>query len=147
VVREDSLTLFGFADDDERALFETLQSATGVGPRLAQAALAVLSPDELRRAVATEDLATLCRVPGIGRKGAQRIVVELKDRLGPVPAGAAPAAVPPSDVTAQVIQALQSLGWGPREAEPAATAAVVTAGADADVATVLKVALRGLQRA
>lgn len=147
VVREDSLTLFGFGDDDERELFETLQSATGVGPRLAQAALAVLRPDELRRAVATEDLTTLCRVPGIGRKGAQRIVVELKDRIGAVAAGPAASIETPSEVAGQVIQALQSLGWGPREAEPAAAAAVAAAGPQADVATVLKVALRGLQRA
>ena len=82
VVREDSLTLFGFADYEERALFELLQTASGVGPKLAQAMLAVHGPDELRRAVATEDLVALCAVPGIGRKGAQRIVLELKDRIG-----------------------------------------------------------------
>ena len=82
VVREDSLTLYGFADEDERVVFELLQTASGVGPRLAQAMLAVHGPDELRRAVATEDLAALMQVPGVGRKGAQRIVLELKDRLG-----------------------------------------------------------------
>ena len=82
VVREDSLTLYGFADEDERVVFELLQTASGVGPRLAQAMLAVHAPDALRRAVATEDLAALTQVPGIGRKGAQRIVLELKDRLG-----------------------------------------------------------------
>ncbi len=82
VVREDSLTLFGFADYDERGIFELLQTASGVGPKLAQAMLAVHGPDELRRAITTEDLVSLCKVPGIGRKGAQRIVLELKDQIG-----------------------------------------------------------------
>ena len=82
VVREDALTLYGFASDDERATFELLQTASGVGPRLALAMLAVFSPDALRRAVAAEDLTALTSVPGIGRKGAQRIVLELAGRLG-----------------------------------------------------------------
>src|ERR1700749_4219067 len=82
VVREDSLTLFGFGSEDERNVFELLQTASGVGPRLALAMLAVHSPDELRKAVSNEDLNTLTMVPGIGKKGAQRIVLELKDRLG-----------------------------------------------------------------
>src|SRR5712671_8177871 len=83
VVREDALTLFGFAADDERDVFELLQTASGVGPRLALAMLAVHSPDALRRAVTAEDVKTLTMVPGIGNKGAQRIVLELRDRLGP----------------------------------------------------------------
>ena len=83
IVREESLTLFGFADEDERQVFELLQTASGIGPRLAQAMLTVHTPDDLRRAVATEDLVALTRVPGIGKKGAQRIVVELADKLGP----------------------------------------------------------------
>src|ERR1700756_5056161 len=82
VVREDSLTLFGFATDDERNVFELLQTASGVGPRLALAMLAVHSPDALRRAVSTEDLGALTMGPGIGRKGAQRIVLELAGKLG-----------------------------------------------------------------
>ena len=86
VVREDSLTLYGFADDDERVVFELLQTASGVGPRLAQAMLAVHAPDALRRAVADRGPRALTQVPGIGRKGAQRIVLELKDRLGAVAA-------------------------------------------------------------
>ncbi|HMA47660.1 MAG TPA: Holliday junction branch migration protein RuvA, partial [Frankiaceae bacterium] len=88
VVRETELTLYGFADADEREVFEALQTAGGVGPRLAQAVLAVHTPDAVRRAVATEDLDALTRVPGIGRKGAQRIVLDLKDRLGPPTTGA-----------------------------------------------------------
>ena len=82
VVREDALTLFGFATDDERDVFVLLQTASGVGPRLALAMLAVFTPDALRRAVLSEDVAALTRVPGIGRKGAQRIVLELAGRLG-----------------------------------------------------------------
>ncbi len=82
VVREDSLTLYGFADDDERQVFELLQTASGVGPRLAQAMLAVHSPDALRRAVFTGDEKALIAVPGIGKKGAQKLLLDLKDRLG-----------------------------------------------------------------
>jgi holliday junction DNA helicase RuvA len=82
VVREDALTLYGFGSDDERNTFELLQTASGIGPRLALAMLATFSPDGLRRAVAGEDVTALTAVPGIGRKGAQRIVLELAGRLG-----------------------------------------------------------------
>ena len=75
VVREDSLTLFGFLDEDEKSCFELVQTASGVGPKLAQAMIAVLTPDDLRRAVAGDDVKTLTRVPGIGQKGAQRIIL------------------------------------------------------------------------
>ncbi len=97
VVREDSLTLYGFADDDERALFELLQTANGVGPKLAQTILAVHPPREVRRAVATADYSSLVKVPGIGRKGAERIVLELRDRIGAIdePSGGTVAAVAP----------------------------------------------------
>ena len=150
VVREDSLTLFGFADADERGVFETLQSVTGVGPRLALAMLAVHTPDGLRRAVAGEDLAALQRVPGIGRKGAQRIVLELADRLGaPVPAhdGPAAAAVAAGDHREEVVEALVGLGWNARAAGDA-VAAVLPADAGpvepGDVAALLRGALRVL---
>src|ERR1700730_13564719 len=86
VVREDSLTLYGFGSDDERNVFELLQTASGVVPRLALAMLAVHTPDALRRAIATEDLSALTMVPGIGKKGAERIVLELRDRLRPAAA-------------------------------------------------------------
>lgn len=148
VVREDSLTLYGFADDDERDVFETLQTVSGVGPRLALAMLAVHTPDALRRAVAGEDLAALQRVPGIGRKGAQRIVLELTDRLGaPVPAGGAEAAPSfPADQRGQVVEALVGLGWNVKAAEDAVASVVpvdqVVDGAD--VAAVLRGALRVL---
>ena len=158
VVREESLTLYGFADEDERVVFELLQTASGVGPRLAQAMLAVHGPDALRHAVASEDLAALTQVPGIGRKGAQRIVLELKDRLGAArgPSGALPAAAVGTAAYAwrdQLHAALLGLGWSPREAEDAVTAAApeakraTDAGDAPDVAVLLKVALRSLSRA
>ena len=150
VVREDSLTLFGFADEDERSVFEILQTVTGVGPRLAQSVLAALSPDALRRAVATEDLTALMKVSGVGRKGAQRLVLELKDRLGSpsgvvVDLGSATAAAPTWE--AQVREALIGLGWSPREAEAAVAAVAEDVEPDADVSTVLRLALRSLDRA
>ena len=127
VVREDSLTLYGFATVDERELFELLQTATGVGPKLAQAALAVLSPDELRSAIATENLVQLCKVPGIGRKGAQRLVIELKDKINALGLVSEPAAASDTGAAAgtmtgwrdQVSQGLQGLGWSARDAEAA----------------------------
>ncbi len=156
VVREDSLTLYGFADEDERAVFELLQTASGVGPRLAQAALAVHSPDALRRAVATEDLTALTRVPGIGRKGAARIVLELKDRLGAATTGTTNGAARghvESRWRPQLTEALLSLGWSAREADEAVAAAstqadeAVAAGGQPDIAALLRSALRSLSRA
>jgi Holliday junction DNA helicase RuvA len=145
VVREDSLTLYGFATADERATFELLQTASGVGPRLAQAILAVHSPDAVRRAVATDDLGALTLVPGIGRKGAQRIVLELKDRLGlPETAGASAPGVE-QGVRDRVRDALLSLGYAAREADEAARALPPEAD-DGDVGLALKAALRGLSR-
>ena len=151
VVREDSLTLFGFADDDEREVFELLQTASGVGPKLAQAMLAVHGPDDLRRAVATEDLTALTKVPGIGRKGAQRIVLELKDRIGsPVAvrhaAGERPAE---PDWRDQVRAGLVGLGWSAAEAEGAVDAVAPDGESteDVDVAALLRAALRTLSRA
>lgn len=121
VVREDSLTLYGFADDDERQVFDLVQTVSGIGPRLAQQMLAVHSPDALRTIVATEDLAALTKVPGIGRKGAQRIVLELKDRLTGVAAGPSgpTSALPSGSWQADVHAALIGLGWNVREADDA----------------------------
>lgn len=156
VVREESLTLYGFADDDERLVFELLQTASGVGPRLAQAMLAVHDPDALRRAVATEDLAALTQVPGIGRKGAARIVLELKDRLGAPTAGAARAGRAEAGSAAwreQLHAALLGLGWSTREADEAVAAAApqageaLAAGDQPDIAALLRSALRALSRA
>lgn len=143
VVREDSLTLYGFSDDDERSVFELLQTASGVGPRLAQAVLSVLPPTDVRRAVATADVATLTRVPGIGKKGAERLILELRDKIGafePVSAETIPAA-PWKD---QVGQALVGLGWTVREAEEAVTLVAPDAGDTPDVPALLRAALRTL---
>jgi holliday junction DNA helicase RuvA len=154
VVREDSLTLFGFANDDERNVFELLQTATGVGPRLALAMLAVHSPDALRRAVSTEDLNALTMVPGVGKKGAQRIVLEMKDKLGPPGDGGAGL---PGSRTAhrapswrdQVQSGLVNLGWQPRDADQAIAALEEDGtidGETVDVATALRAALRKLSK-
>jgi holliday junction DNA helicase RuvA len=157
VVREDSLTLYGFASDDERNTFELVQTASGVGPRLAQAMLAVLTPDALRHAVAAEDLAMLMSVPGIGRKGAQRIVLELAGRLGAPADGAAmsreASAGPAAKWRDQVRAGLVSLGWQAREAdqaisavEPELTGPDGSGPADIEVAVALRAALRVLGR-
>jgi Holliday junction DNA helicase RuvA len=114
VVREESLTLFGFADEDEKSMFEILQTASGVGPKLAQAMLAVHGPDALRLAVLREDVRTLTQVPGIGQKGAQRIILELKDRIGPPVGGGAGTTVQVQAEPAwrgQVRDGLVGLGW------------------------------------
>ena len=151
VVREDSLTLFGFADADEREVFEVLQTVSGVGPRLALAMLAVHTPDGLRRAVASEDLAALKRVPGIGHKGAQRIVLELADRLGVprdlVAGGGAPVVASPADRRDQVVEALVGLGWNAKAAQDAVTSVLDGSEepvGEAEVAGVLRAALRTL---
>ena len=153
VVREDSLTLFGFATEDERNVFELLQTASGVGPRLALAMVAVHSPDALRRAVAAEDIKALTMVPGIGNKGAQRIILELKDRLG-MPGdldagpGAAPARRSAPSWRDQVMTGLVNLGWSARDAEAAVAAveADTAEGQVPDVATALRAALRKLSK-
>jgi Holliday junction DNA helicase RuvA len=147
VVREDSLTLYGFADDDARQLFELLQTASGVGPRLAQAVLAVHPPDTVRRAIAGGDTATLTRVPGIGKKGAERLVLELRDRIGAVggPGGRPVAGAAWAD---QVRQALVGLGWSAGQADQA-VAAVAESLDGAPVPPVpelLKLAIRMLGR-
>jgi Holliday junction DNA helicase RuvA len=153
VVREDALTLYGFASADERATFELVQTATGVGPRLALAMLAVFTPDALRQAVAAEDVTGLMRVPGIGRKGAQRIVLELAGRLG-APGDGIPAAGPVGGARTapwrdQVRAGLVSLGWQAREADQAITLVepeVAGDGAEVDVSAALRAALRVLGR-
>jgi Holliday junction DNA helicase RuvA len=162
VVREDSLTLYGFADDDERQLFELLQTANGVGPRLAQAVLAIHPPREVRRAVSMGDLKALMQVPGIGKKGAERLVLELRDRLGVTSsdtsldtAGALPAGLGPITPVApwrdQLSAALVQLGWTSREADTALTALEPVAEEQAatgrvDVAVLLRQALQLLGR-
>ncbi len=149
VVREESLTLFGFLDEDEKSLFELLQTASGVGPKVAQAMLAVLPPDDLRTAVAAEDVKTLTRVPGIGQKGAQRIILELKDRIGAPLGRRTPgkAGTPAGGWRDQVHQGLVGLGWSAREAEQAVEAVAPEVGDIPDIGALLRAALRSLSKA
>ncbi|MBD5787589.1 Holliday junction branch migration protein RuvA [Cellulosimicrobium terreum] len=155
VVRDDAFTLYGFVDDDERAVFEKVQSVSGVGPRLALAMLAVHTPDALRRAVAGEDIAALMRVPGIGRKGAQRIALELGDRLGAPTgpeAGSVDAVGAPhpaaEDRRDQVVEALVGLGWNLKAAQDAVATVLAEAGVASveanEIAGALRAALRVL---
>jgi Holliday junction DNA helicase RuvA len=151
VVREDSLTLFGFADTEERELFTLLQTVSGVGPRLALATLAVLDPDALRRALADGDATALTRVPGIGRKGAERLVLELRDKVvAPAPAPAPRASDGPRD---QVVEALAGLGFPAKAAEQAVDGVLAENGTDGaaaapagDASAVLRAALTRLGR-
>ncbi|WP_291449540.1 Holliday junction branch migration protein RuvA [Actinomyces sp. ICM47] len=124
IVREDSMTLYGFESCDERDVFTTLMSVSGIGPKIALAALAVLRPDDLRRAVRDQDLATLQRIPGVGKKSAQRMALEIGDKLG-TPAAlpgaeATPAPAPSEDaVASEVSVALVGLGWSESQAAKA----------------------------
>lgn len=151
VVREDSLTLYGFSDDDERSVFETLQTVSGVGPRLALAALAVLTPEQVRVAIAGEQITTLTKVPGIGRKGAERLVLELRDRIGApsgTPSAAQQAAPEPQTAPwrAQVEQALVGLGWSEKQAVAGLDRVAGSLGEEPDVSQALRAALKELGR-
>ncbi|PRZ40607.1 Holliday junction DNA helicase subunit RuvA [Antricoccus suffuscus] len=154
VVREDSLTLYGFGDDDERVLFELLLSANGVGPKVAQAILATHPAREVRRAIATADHAVLTQVPGIGKKGAERIVIELRDKVGSLADDGSPQLqiAPAAPWRDQLHSALVGLGWSGKEAdealllvEPEAAVAIETDGR-VEVAVLLRSALRMLGR-
>jgi holliday junction DNA helicase RuvA len=152
VVREDSLTLFGFADAAERELFGLLQTVTGVGPRLALATLAVLDPASLSRALADGNLTTLMSVPGIGRKGAERLVVELRDKVAPpdpvadLPAdeGGTGSVVASGTMREQVVEALVGLGFAAKAAEKAVDETVGALGDTAGSSAVLRAALHRL---
>ncbi len=148
IVREESLTLYGFADEDERSVFDLVLTVSGVGPRIALAMLAVHTPDGLRRAVSSGDLAALTKVPGIGKKGAERIVLELRDKIG-MPSGVTSSAASrpdPADWTAQVREALVGLGWSSRQADDTVEAIRPEAGDGSDVSALLRAALRELGR-
>jgi Holliday junction DNA helicase RuvA len=148
VVREDSLTLYGFVDDDEKHLFELLQTASGVGPRLAQAVLAVHQPEAVRRAISGGDTAALTRVPGIGKKGAERLVLELRDRIGMVSTGAVGVAGALSGGwQEQVRQGVIALGWSAQQAEQAVAAVAETIDGEVPaVPVLLRQAIRLLGR-
>lgn len=150
VVREDALTLYGFADAQQREVFQLVQSVTGIGPRTALAVVSTMTVDQLRQAIAAEDLASITRIPGIGRKGAQRMVLELKDSLG---VAANTDAVTPATAEpwrTDVQAGLESLGWNPRQASWAVAEIAddpgLASGEEADIAALLKAALQRLNR-
>ena len=151
VVREESLTLYGFATDDEREVFELLQTVSGVGPKVALSIISTLGTDALRVAIAREDLAALTKVSGVGKKGAERLIIELRDKIGIVSASAT--AAPVTDGwQSQVRSALLGLGWAPRDADAAISKVEVDSAhtgdiSSGDVAALLRAALRGLDRA
>jgi Holliday junction DNA helicase RuvA len=144
IVREDSLTLFGFADDDEKQLFELLLTANGVGPRIAQAVLAVHQPDVVRRALAGGDVAVLTAVPGIGKRGAEKMIVELKDKIGPVGlGGTGSAGLLNGAWQEQVRQGVLALGWTATQADQAVAAVGETIDGEAPpVPQLLRQAIR-----
>jgi Holliday junction DNA helicase RuvA len=119
IVREDSQTLYGFPDADARDLFLTLLGVSGVGPKIALATLAVYDAHTLRQALAEGDVAALTRVPGIGKRGAERLVLELRDKIGPVSTSAAAMTVNGHAVRGPVVEALVGLGFAARQAEEA----------------------------
>lgn len=146
VVREESLTLFGFADADSRELFWLLQTVSGIGPRIALATLAVLEPQQLRAALADGDIGALTRVPGIGRKGAERLVIELRDKVGGPREAATPG--PPGGAAdggrrTSVVEALVGLGFAARQAEQAVDGVLAEDGG-LDTSGVLRKALTAL---
>lgn len=151
VVREDSLTLYGFATSTQRAAFEVAQAASGVGPKLALAIVSVLSPSEFRAAVLREDLPRLRKVPGLGPKGAQKLVIELKDKVAAL-ADDDVAAVPETSAEdlwrAQVSDGLQGLGWSAKDAETACdnVAHLVDEDPHIPMAKLLRAALNTLAR-
>jgi Holliday junction DNA helicase RuvA len=153
VVREDSLTLFGFGSDAAKELFELVQSVSGVGPKIALALLAVLDPDQLRGALAAGDTSTLIRAPGIGKKGAERLVLELQDKVGKMAAtsSAGPAGLGTGlPWQEKLTDALVGLGFTSKQADDAtATVAADTtdqAVVDGDVGVLLRRALALLGR-
>ena len=145
IVREDSMTLFGFGDPEEREVFETLLGVSGVGPRLALAVLAVYAPAAIRTAASSGDDKAFSKVPGIGPKGARRIVLELADKLIPLETDAPATAA--AAWQSQVLAAMMGLGWSEKDAGSAIDAAVKESpevAAAGDVGSILKLTLRRL---
>lgn len=148
VVREDSMTLYGFTDPHQQDLFHLIQTVQGVGPRLAMASIAVLDPAQMQTAIASGDIKTLCLIPGIGKRVAERIHVELKDKVSAATvsvAAGATGAVGAGPVSQQLLDALEGLGFTARQAEPAVVAAIES-GPDKPVSDLLRAALKTLGR-
>ena len=152
VVREDSWTLYGFETEEEVTLFDIVQTVSGIGPRIALGVIATLSPSELRNAIAIEDTTTLKKISGIGAKGASRMVLELKDKIGVQDSHGLSRSQPIlSSWRIAVGSALSSLGWNTREADLAMDRVAETfpdkvSGSDPDISALLKEALRSLDR-
>jgi holliday junction DNA helicase RuvA len=140
IVREDSMTLYGFPDADARDLFLTLLGVSGVGPKIALATLAVYDAPALRQALGDGDVAALTRVPGIGKRGAERMVLELRDKIGPIGTSAAATSVNGHAVRGPVIEALVGLGFVAKQAEEA-TEKVLANEPEATTSTALRSAL------
>jgi Holliday junction DNA helicase RuvA len=140
IVREDSMTLYGFADADARDLFMTLLGVSGVGPKIALATLAVYDAPSLRQALADGDVAALTRVPGIGKRGAERMVLELRDKIGPVATAAGAVALNGHSVRGPVVEALVGLGFAVKQAEEA-TDKVLANKPEATTSSALRAAL------
>jgi holliday junction DNA helicase RuvA len=140
IVREDSMTLYGFPDADARDLFLTLLGVSGVGPKIALATLAVYDAQALRQALADGDVTALTRVPGIGKRGAERLVLELRDKIGPVGTSAVVMSVNGHAVRGPVIEALVGLGFATKQAEEA-TDKVLASDDGATTSTALRSAL------
>ncbi|OBI09442.1 Holliday junction branch migration protein RuvA [Mycobacterium scrofulaceum] len=126
VVREDSMTLYGFIDAETRDLFLTLLTVSGVGPRLAMATLAVHDAAALRQVLHDSDVVALTRVPGIGKRGAERMVLELRDKVGAVSAGAPASVMNGHAVRGPVVEALVGLGFAVKQAEEATDKVLAT---------------------
>lgn len=145
IVREDSQTLYGFSDSESRDLFSLLLTVSGVGPRIAMATLAVLDPHALRTALADGNLTALTRVPGIGKRGAERMVVELRDKVDAIVGGGVGASAPSgaamgNPVRDQIVDALTGLGFAVKQSEDA-TDSVLAAQPDASTSAALRSAL------
>jgi len=140
IVREDSMTLYGFADADSRDLFTTLLGVSGVGPKIALATLAVYDPRALRQALADGDVTALTRVPGIGKRGAERLVLELRDKIGPVAPGGGVTNAIGHAVRVPVVEALVGLGFAAKQAEEA-TDKVLAGDPEATTQSALRAAL------
>ena len=129
VVREDSLTLFGFVNEESRSLFELVQTVSGIGPKVALSILGALTPEDLGRAIAQEDVAVIEKVPGIGRKGAQRLILELKGKLSDLSNSQSYNGHQPA-WREQLSSALVSLGFSPKESDTAISNVVGTLQSD-----------------
>jgi holliday junction DNA helicase RuvA len=140
IVREDSMTLYGFSDSDSRDLFQTLLSVSGVGPRLAMATLAVHEASALRKILSDGDVTALTRVPGIGKRSAERMVLELRDKVGHVAQVAGVPATNGHAVRSPVVEALVSLGFAAKQSEEA-TDKVLADESDATTSSALRAAL------